>query len=206
MTRITVSVFVLFLATARLCQAQQIPEPMPLSNYSLSRALQHLQLVQQLPEPTPMPKGKVPLPLPSGKDKDKEKDKEPLPLPKDKDKETTPKEEAVPAPREVKADAQPRNPPPILFPAPPYPPAAPAVVDPRTGAWEQMHSPLEAGADMEGPGMPVGHHPLLQVRKALRHWIYHYNHSGAGAGGIVIDVSPSEGSSEWHAVEDKPGH
>ena len=154
MTRSTAWVFVLLLAMARLCHAQQLPDLRP------------------------MPKGKEP----------------------------PPKAEPLPPPAKV-ADEQPKSPPPILFPAPPYPPPAPAVVDPRTGAWEQMHTPLEIDHELavpvEGSG-PIVHSHCLRAHLALPNWIYRFNHSGEGAG--TIDLSTVEHSSDTTVIEVKPGH
>jgi hypothetical protein len=75
------------------------------------------------------------------------------PLPRDKEVPPPPKVEAAPPPTKI-VEEEPKSPPPILFPAPPYPPPAPAVVDPRTGAWEQMLTPLEVCHEVTGLHTP----------------------------------------------------
>jgi hypothetical protein len=154
MTRSAVWVFALVLGAARLCQAQELPKPSPLS-----------------------------------------KDKEP------------PAKAGTPLKAVKTADEQPKNPVPVLFPAPPYPPPAPAVVDPRTGAWEQITNPVEAEAEVAGPVVGCG--PEIcggwpQARMAIRGWFYRFNHSGEGAS--PLDLSRDEHSSDWKLVEAKTGH
>jgi hypothetical protein len=112
----------------------------------------------------------------------------------------------LPPPKRT-ADQHPKGPRPILFPAPPYPPPAPTVVDPRTGAWEQFHTPLEAGPEVTGPvevSGPVHRNPWSRAPMALRHWFYRFNHSGEGAN--TIDRSSDERSSQWDSDGVMPGY
>ena len=102
----------------------------------------------------------------------------------------------------AEADKAGQEPPrPVLFPANPFPPPAPPVLDPRTGAWQQVRSafdPLEVplpGAVPARPGVRKCQ-PLAAGLKAIQHAWLHLLH-GQSPGERVVEISLGE----WDDVE-----
>jgi len=99
-----------------------------------------------------------------------------------------------------------KRPTPILFPSPPFPPPAPPVVDPRTGAWEQINADFnvvaEVGIPPESP-RPVAVASPAPTRTTLGYWLRQFKNRCTGE--RTIELSKPGETSEWHIAETPPG-
>ena len=109
-----------------------------------------------------------------------------------------PKKDAEKPKKDAEKSAAPAVP--ILFPSPPYRPADRPVLDPRTGAWEQVYGDFNVVAD-EGipttnPG-PIGIAAPSRTRTRFGHWSRMFK--ARPACDQTIDLYKT-GKGEWHVV------
>jgi len=65
---------------------------------------------------------------------------------------------------------------PIRFPVDPFPPPAPAVLDPRTGAWQQVRTYLDMPMQVEHHDSAMTVKPTEGWAHRLRRWLFsHWN-------------------------------
>ena len=129
-----------------------------------------------------------------------------LPTPRP-DKENPPSTKADAAETKAKTGdkAATTRPAPILFPSPPFPPAAPLVHDPRTGAWEQINADFNVVA---GEGIPpnnsgpVGLASHAENRMTFGYWLRKFKTRPTGK--QTIELYKNGQTGEWHVGEVPP--
>jgi hypothetical protein len=88
---------------------------------------------------------------------------------------------------------------PILFPSPPFRPAAPVVLDPRTHAWEQITNDFNVVADggipSDSPGPAAAACPA-RTHTTFGHWLRMFKARPAGKQAIELHKDGQTG--EWH--------
>ncbi len=117
------------------------------------------------------------------------------------DKAPSPKTENAKEEAKAPDREEPKRPPPVLYPSPPFPPPAPPVLDPRTGAWEQVRASFELPvADLAGPDDSI--HPATKV--PLRNWLRCLRLRRLGP--RTLEFSRTGPAGEWSVMEVPPGH
>jgi hypothetical protein len=111
----------------------------------------------------------------------------------------TPAKKEAPQPRNIEESAHR-----ILFPAEPFPPPAPAVMDPRTGAWQQV----QPGGWGPGDGVTgvvgniQGPNPKAPAARFLLHrWL-----GKPSAGAATLGLAPGEHAPAWSSDVEVPEH